>query len=181
MKKMNHCESFVPLRKLGIRTLRFLRIGVLSLFVTFLANFASAKAISAPDSSQNRVQAEQQKRVIKGKVFDDTNVPVPGASVLVKGTTVGTITNSEGQYALDVPATAKTLVFSFVGMTTQEVVLDTRNEIDVVLKNETFGVDEVVVTALGIKRDKKTLTYASQQVSGEEMMKSKRCQLYECS
>ncbi len=173
MKKMNNCESFVPLRQHGIRTLKFLRISILLLFVTFSANLVSAKAAKVTVSNQDQVQAEQQKRTIKGKVTDENGEAVPGVSVLVKGTTVGTITNVDGQYTIEVPANAQTLVFSFVGMTTKEEPLSARSEINVTLKSESIGVDEVVVTALGIQRDKKTLTYSSQQVSGEEMLKSK--------
>ena len=169
MKKMNNCESFVPLRQLGNRTLKFLTISILLFFVTFSGNLA----LAADSSSTNQVQAEQQKKAIKGKVIDETGEAIPGVSVLVKGTTVGTITNIDGQYSVEVPAGAQTLVFSFVGMTTKEEVVGTSSEINVTLKSESIGVDEVVVTALGIQRDKKTLTYSSQQVSGEEMLKAK--------
>lgn len=173
MKKMNNCESFVPLRQYGIRTLKLLKISILLLFVTFSGNIASAKVAKSVGANLNSVQAEQQKRTVKGKVTDENGEAIPGVSVLVKGTTVGTITNVDGQYSIEVPAGAKTLAFSFVGMTTKEEVLDARSEINVSLKSESIGVDEVVVTALGIQRDKKTLTYSSQQVSGEEMMKAK--------
>jgi len=169
MKKMNNCESFVPLRQLGNRTLKFLTISILLFFVTFSGNLA----LASDSSNTNPVQAEQQKKAIKGKVIDETGEAIPGVSVLVKGTTVGTITNIDGQYSLEVPAGAQTLVFSFVGMTTKEEVVGNSSEINVTLKSESIGVDEVVVTALGIQRDKKTLTYSSQQVSGEEMLKAK--------
>jgi TonB-linked SusC/RagA family outer membrane protein len=173
MKKMNNCESLVPLKQHGIRTLKFLRISVLLLFVTFSANLASAKAAKSTVSNLNQVQVEQQKRSIKGKVTDESGEAIPGVSVLAKGTTVGTITNIDGEYSLEIPASAKTLVFSFVGMTSKEEQLGTSNEINVSMKSETIGVDEVVVTALGIQREKKTLTYASQQVSGAEMLKAR--------
>jgi len=173
MKKMNNCESFVPLRQYGIRTLKLLKISILLLFVTFSGNIASAKVAKSVGANLNSVQAEQQKRTVKGKVTDENGEAIPGVSVLVKGTTVGTITNFDGQYSLEVPAGNNTLVFSFVGMTTKEELLDSRSEINVSLKSESIGVDEVVVTALGIQRDKKTLTYSSQQVSGDEMLKAK--------
>ncbi len=172
MKKMNNCESFVPLKPFGIRTLRFLRVSVLLLAVSLMANYASAKTEKGSFSNLNQAQAEQ-KKTLKGKVTDEAGEAIPGVSVLVKGTTVGTITNIDGQYIIEVPAGGKTVVFSFVGMTSQEIVLDGRPEVNIVMKSETIGVDEVVVTALGIQRDKKTLTYSSQQVSGEEMLKAK--------
>lgn len=173
MKKKNNCESFVPLKTHGIQTSRLLKISILLLFIAFSANFASAKVANSANANLNSLQTEQQKKTVKGKVTDENGEIIPGVSVLVKGTTVGTITNFDGQYSLEIPAGNNTLVFSFVGMTTKEELLDARSEINVSLKSESIGVDEVVVTALGIQRDKKTLTYSSQQVSGDEMLKAK--------
>jgi len=173
MKKMNNCESFVPLNKNGVGAFKFLRISVLLLALSFIANYASAKVEKGTLSNSNQVQAEQQKKTLKGKVTDETGEPIPGVSVLVKGTNIGTITNIDGVYSIDVPVGAKSVVYSFVGMKTQEIALDDRAEINVSLISETIGVDEVVVTALGIQREKKTLTYASQQVSGAEMLKAR--------
>ncbi len=173
MKKKNNYESFVPLKTHGIQTSKLLRISTLLLFLAFSANFASAKVIKGANANLNLEQAEQQKKTVKGTVTDENGEAIPGVSVLVKGTTVGTITNFDGQYSLEVPVGSQTLVFSFVGMTTKEEPLNTRSEINVSMKSESIGVDEVVVTALGIQRDKKTLTYSSQQVSGDEMLKSK--------
>jgi len=173
MKKKNNYGSFVPLKTHGIQTSKLLRISTLLLLLAFSANFASAKVIKSANANLNLEQAEQQKKTVKGTVTDENGEAIPGVSVLVKGTTVGTITNFDGQYSLEVPVGSQTLVFSFVGMTTKEEPLNTRSEINVSLKSESIGVDEVVVTALGIQRDKKTLTYSSQQVSGDEMLKSK--------
>jgi TonB-linked SusC/RagA family outer membrane protein len=173
MKKVNNCESFVPLKQYGIRTLKFLRISVLLLALSFFANYASAKTERGSNSNLNQVQAEQQKKTLKGKVTDETGEPIPGVSVLVKGTNVGTITNIDGAYSIEIPAGAKTIVYSFVGMTTQEISYTGSTELNVSLKSATIGVDEVVVTALGIQREKKTLTYSSQQVSGAEMLKAR--------
>ncbi len=173
MKKKNNCESFVPLRQFGIRTSKLLRISIFLLFIAFSANLASAKVANSDNANLNSVQAEQQKKTVKGKVTDENGEAIPGVSVLVKGTTVGTITNFDGVYSLDVPADARTLTFSFVGMKSQDTDIAGKTEINISLVSETIGVDEVVVTALGIQRDKKTLTYSSQQVSGDEMLKAK--------
>jgi len=111
-----------------------------------------------------------QQRTITGMVTSsDDGMALPGVSVSVKGTTLGTITNVEGKYSIDVPADAQALVFSFVGMKTKEVVLGTTTVIDVVMEPEVIGVDEVVVTALGISREKKSLGYAVQEVGGEDI------------
>ncbi|PID92783.1 MAG: TonB-dependent receptor [Bacteroidetes bacterium] len=112
------------------------------------------------------------QQTVTGTVTGDDGLGIPGVTVLQKGTTNGTTTDVEGFYSLDVPTDA-VLVFSFVGMTTVEEALNGRTTINVALAESRIGLDEVVVTALGIQREKKTLTYASQQVDGEELMKAK--------
>lgn len=96
--------------------------------------------------------------------------PIPGVTIIIKGLSgVGTSTNIDGKYTLNVPAAGKVLVFSYVGFKSQEVTLDGKTSINVVLVAETKRLDEVVVTALGISREKKSLGYATQQVSGEDL------------
>lgn len=110
---------------------------------------------------------------VTGVVKDASGSSIPGVSVVQKGTTVGTTTDLDGKYQIQVNSSSAVLQYSFVGMLTKEEQVSGRNVIDVVLESSNIGLDEVVVTALGIQRDKKTLTYASQQVSGEELMKAK--------
>ncbi|HKJ80356.1 MAG TPA: TonB-dependent receptor plug domain-containing protein, partial [Prolixibacteraceae bacterium] len=93
--------------------------------------------------------------------------PIPGVSVSIKGTTIGTISNFDGEYQLQVPQDAQTIVFSFVGMKTIETPI-TGTVINVEMNPNVIGVDEVVVTALGIPKDKKALGYASTSVGGQE-------------
>ncbi|NQU32048.1 MAG: TonB-dependent receptor plug domain-containing protein, partial [Bacteroidetes bacterium] len=112
------------------------------------------------------------QQTVTGTVTGDDGLTLPGVTVVQKGTSNGTITNVNGGYSLSVPSDA-VIVFSFVGMETTEEAVDGRSTIDVTLATSAIGLDEVVVTALGIRRDKKSLTYASQQVSGEELMKAK--------
>jgi TonB-linked SusC/RagA family outer membrane protein len=169
MKKFNNCESFVPLAGCRVWTLKLLKISILLLFVTFSGNQVLAGQVTGTNSTQ----AEQQKKSVKGKVTDESGESIPGVSVLVKGTNAGTITDIDGRYVLEVPAGGNTLAFSFVGMKAMEVAIEDKAEINVSMVSETIGVDEVVVTALGIQRDKKTLTYSSQQVTGDEMLKAK--------
>ncbi|MDA3892369.1 MAG: SusC/RagA family TonB-linked outer membrane protein [Salinivirgaceae bacterium] len=112
-----------------------------------------------------------QQRTITGRVTSsEDGSSLPGVSVSVKGTTTGTITNVDGDYSLAVSADVQTLVYSFVGMLTKEVVLGSTDKIDVVMEPEVIGVDEVVVTAFGISRDKKTITYQTEKVSGEDLL-----------
>jgi hypothetical protein len=102
------------------------------------------------------VQA-QTVRITGTVTSSEDGMPIPGVSVVVKGTTTGGITNVDGKYELNVAASAQTLVFSFVGMKTQEVAIGGRAVIDIVLQSESLQVDEVVVTALGISRTKKII------------------------
>ncbi len=110
-----------------------------------------------------------QTRVLTGTVSSsEDGLPIPGVSVSVKGTTTGTISNMDGVYSITVPESAKMLVFSFVGMVTQEIPITSSAKIDVVLTANVIGVDEVVVTAMGIKRDKKALGYSVSEFKGED-------------
>jgi TonB-linked SusC/RagA family outer membrane protein len=110
-----------------------------------------------------------QARVITGTVTSavEGEGPIPGVSVVVKGTTVGTITDVNGNYSVSVPEGATTLVFSYIGMKSQEVEIGGRTVINGVLESALIGLEEVVVTALGISREKKSLGYATQQVGGD--------------
>ncbi len=110
---------------------------------------------------------------ISGTVTNtDDGSPVPGVSVVVKGTKTGTATSIDGQYSLTAPSDA-TLIFSSVGMKTIEEPVNGRTSINASLEQEVVGLDEVVVTALGIRRSEKTLGYAATTVSGGEIEKSR--------
>lgn len=102
----------------------------------------------------------------------EDGLPVPGASVLVKGTTIGTSTDLDGKYSINVPEDATTLVFRFIGFKTQEVAVAGRTVINVVLESEMLALDEIVVTALGIKKEKKALGYAVQEISDEDIART---------
>lgn len=94
---------------------------------------------------------------------------IPGATVLVKGTTVGLTTDMSGKYAIKVPAQGKVLQFSFVGMKTQDVTIGSQTVINVVLTPDVMNIEGVVVTALGISREKKSLGYAVEEVGADEL------------
>lgn len=115
---------------------------------------------------------EAQNVKITGTVTSsDDGSPLPGVSVLVKGTTIGVATNINGKYEISVPSSATTLEFSSIGYSTQAVEIAGRSIIDVVLASASEQIEEVVVTALGISREKKSLGYAVQDVKGEELAK----------
>lgn len=117
--------------------------------------------------------SELKLRKIDGKVVDEYGNPLPGASVFVAGSNFGVITDQEGKYLLDVPQDAILLTFSFVGMKSREENLTGKTTIDVTLFSENYGVDEVVISALGIKRAEKTLTYSTQTIREEDISGNK--------
>lgn len=109
-----------------------------------------------------------QERTITGKVTDAADgSSLPGVNVLVVGTTTGTITNMDGDYSITVPSDNASLQFSFTGYTPQTISATGRNVIDVSLVISDVTLDDVVVTALGLSREKKALGYAITQVDGE--------------
>ena len=112
------------------------------------------------------------QKTITGKVTDaNDGSTLPGVNVVVKGTTTGTVTDMNGGYTLKAPTSALTLVFSFVGYENLEVAINGQSTIDVILKPSAEQLKEVVVTALGIRRDQKALGYAVAQVSSKELTK----------
>ncbi len=112
---------------------------------------------------------------VTGKVTDANGDGIPGANVMVKGIAgKGTITNLNGEYSLKVPKGATTLIYSFVGLETQEVVIGGKSVINVTLKADAEKIDEVVVTALGISKKSKALGYAVETVDDTQLQKSAR-------
>ena len=114
-------------------------------------------------------QAFAQQTITGTVTSADDGSTMPGVSVVAKGTVVGVTTDLSGQYSIDAPAGSNTLVFSFVGMKTQELAIGSSNTIDVVMQVDALGIDEVVVTAYGISREKKSLGYATQEINGDDV------------
>jgi len=109
-----------------------------------------------------------QTKSITGNVFSaDDGQPVIGATVMVKGTTLGTITDVDGKFKLNVPGSARNLVISYVGMKTVEI--EAKNGMSIKLEADARQMDEVVVTAMGIKRSQRSLGYAATSVSGNDI------------
>jgi len=109
------------------------------------------------------------QKTITGKATDATGTPMANVSVIAKGTTIGTTTKEDGTYSLTVPANAKSLIFSSIDMATLEVAIGSNTVVNALLKIEDKVISEVVVTAFGIKKDKKTLGYGVSQLSGTEL------------
>lgn len=95
---------------------------------------------------------QPQRKEVSGLIMDSRNQPLPGVAVVVKGTTIGTVTDNSGRFRLEVPVDAASLEISFVGMKKQEVAIDGRASYDVILEEETFGVDEVIVVGYGTQK-----------------------------
>lgn len=106
-----------------------------------------------------------QESEITGTVTDNNNLPLPGVNVVIKNTSTGTQTDFDGNYSITAQQ-GDILVFSYVGLKTTEYTVSNNTTIDVVLEADSSELDEVVITALGIKREKKSLGYATQEVDG---------------
>jgi TonB-linked SusC/RagA family outer membrane protein len=113
------------------------------------------------------LQPVPQQKVVTGKITDNRGGPVPGANVSLKGTLTGTIADGQGKYSITVPDLNSTLVFSFIGYTSQEIAVSGRSTVDVILTEETTVLNEVVVTALGIKKEAKKLGYSTATVNSD--------------
>ena len=113
-----------------------------------------------------------QEKTVSGTINDPSGIPLPGANIVVKGTSNGTQTDFDGNYSITVN-TGDIIIYSYVGLKPQEVTVGTSDVINVTLEEDTSALDEVVITALGIKRDKKSLGYATQEVDGDAVSKVK--------
>lgn len=114
-----------------------------------------------------------QDRTITGTVKDNEGIPLIGASILVKSAnidrTIGTITNIDGEFTLSIPTGADSLLFSYIGYQDKTFQITNQSVFDVTLAESTTMLDDVVVTALGIKKEKKALGYSFEEVSGDEL------------
>lgn len=115
--------------------------------------------------------ATAQTKKVTGQVISaEDNQPVIGAAIVVKGTTIGTITDFDGKFSLDVPNDAKSVMVSYVGLKGREIPITA--VMNIKLESDSHALDEVVVTAMGISREKKSLGYAIQEVGSEELTKA---------
>jgi len=150
-------------------------LGAMSLVLTIpLSGVLDATLKAAGTNGQASLQEVQHGKtiVVKGKVVDKGGEAVIGANILVKGTSTGAVTDLDGNYTLSVSPNA-TLVFSYIGMKSQTVAVNNRKQIDVTLEDEAKAIDAVVVTALGIKRSEKALSYNVQKVDNSALTKVK--------
>ncbi|MDF1695625.1 MAG: TonB-dependent receptor plug domain-containing protein, partial [Saprospiraceae bacterium] len=118
------------------------------------------------------VALTQAQRTVTGVVSDASGESLIGANVISKGSTLGTVTDVDGSFTLEVPDGATTLVISYTGFQTQEVDITGLSEVNVTLAEGQL-LDEVVVTALGIEKEAKTLGYGVDEIDSEELVKSR--------
>ena len=129
------------------------------------AQYASAAGTTAPNAL-----AQANENLVQGCVTDATGDPLIGVSVIVKGATgLGVVTDIYGNYKINVKDRNATLVFSYIGYTSQEVKIGGRTNVDVKMADESSVLKEVVVTAMGIKRKETSLTYSTQQVKASDL------------
>ena len=126
--------------------------GILTLFLAFVVQLTFA-----------------QEKTISGIVSDNSGLPLPGVNIVVKGTTNGTQSDFDGNYSIKASA-GSVLVFSYIGQKTQNITVGASNTINVVLLEDAAVLDEVVVTALGISRQKKSLTYQAEKVDNDRLI-----------
>ena len=144
------------------------------------ASPASQSQMSLSPNVTNRQFNERWKveKIITGQVTDQsTGEPLPGVNVLVKGSNTGTVTGVDGNYNINVPNEDDILVFSSIGYLTQEIAINGRSVIDVALAEDIQSLQEVVVTALGITREKAALPYAVEEIKGESLTQAREVNL----
>lgn len=129
-----------------------------------LAYLVADNVITVKVKAGNQVK-NQQKIKVTGKITDSKNEPLPGVSVLIKGTALSTQTDMDGNYSI-MAEVGQTLVFSYIGFKTEEKTVTANTLLNIILQEEASQLTEMVITALGIKREEKALGYAVQKVKG---------------
>ena len=164
-------QKVAPYKPKFIMMFRKALSGVMLLFIPFMGT-ATAAAVSKRHLSISKVEEVS----ISGTIKDAGGQPLPGVSITVKGSKRGISSNGDGKFNLKVQTT-DVLVFSLVGFKSQEITVGSKTIFEVVLQMETSNLDEVVVTAIGIKQQKRKLGYATQEVNTEVLDKAKTMNL----
>lgn len=131
--------------------------------------------INAP-SVEERIEPPHD---VSGKVTDEEGQPLAGVTVVLQGTSTGTVTNLAGEYSLSLPDENSVLLFSFIGYLTQEISVASRSTIDVAMAPDVLSLQEVLVTALGVEKESKKLGYAATSVNTEDMVKNRTTNVME--
>ncbi|TKG89862.1 SusC/RagA family TonB-linked outer membrane protein [Puteibacter caeruleilacunae] len=128
------------------------------------------KVIISRKKYKSEVKQDNESKPLKGKIVDKDGNGVPGINVVVKGTTIGVVTDLDGNYNIKVPTDAQIIVFSFIGMKTQEVIYKGQEKIDVTMLEDAQGLDEVVVTAFGTAQKKESVVGSIQSIRPDDLV-----------
>ena len=140
------------------------------LFLSAVAFFYVGSIYAENDRASSETTVFQQSEKVAGTISDESG-PLIGASVSVKGTSKGSVTDRDGRFLLDVKR-GETIVVSFLGYATKEIVYNGESYLSIVLEEDTQKLEEVVVTALGIKRDAKALGYGMTTIAASDIVKT---------
>ncbi|WP_418603308.1 SusC/RagA family TonB-linked outer membrane protein [Hwangdonia sp.] len=168
MKKLKLCR-FLLLKK----PYKQLKTSYLLLVLVFATCNMYANINLLPALGDGVSENVFQEVIITGTITDKNGAPLPGANVLAKGTSVGVVSNFDGDYTIKVPDGVTALVVSFIGFAEQEINIDGRTEINITLLESAEGLNEVVVTALGIKRSKRSLAYSITKIDGDDFTENR--------
>ncbi len=148
---------------------------VLKHFLLIGLGIVTSMQVMAVSNSEGHIGEGTQGpgKTITGKVSDSSGAPLVGVTIVVEGTTQGVITDFEGNYTINVPSNESILTFSFVGYMTEKISVAGKTVINIVLTEDVMEMGEVVVTAMGIKRQKSSIGYSTTEVSGDDMVESR--------
>ncbi|MDO5968978.1 TonB-dependent receptor [Flavivirga aquimarina] len=166
MKKFKMLLSISNELKFDLRT----KLTIIILIVSLMQINANTYSLNSNNSFEIE-KGYSQQNIVNGKVTDAYGVPLPGASVQVKGTTVGAATDFDGNYSITIPDNGKTLVISYLGFVTKEVIINDQSIINVSLSEDNNNLDEVVVVGYGVQR-KRDLVGAISQVKTDDLILS---------
>ena len=144
----------------------------LSIALAPTSAYAVGNPVGSPDASMPQAVQQNGNHKVTGRVVDPAGEPLIGATIMVEGTKEGTVTDIDGNFTINTTSKAK-LVISYVGYTAQTILVGDKTTIDVTLKEVANTMNEVVVTALGIKRAEKALSYNVQSVGSNELTRNK--------
>ena len=144
----------------------------LSIALAPTSAYAVGNPVGSPEASMPQAVQQNGNHKVTGRVVDSTGEPLIGATIMVEGTKEGAVTDIDGNFTINTTSKAK-LVISYVGYTTQTILVGDKTTIDVTLKEVANTMNEVVVTALGIKRAEKALSYNVQSVGSNELTRNK--------
>ncbi len=157
----------------GVRSSFFWMATSLFLFFIVTQTFTNASAFAKANNAGSVHESFQQEIQITGEILDaNTREALTGVTILIKGTNIGTVTDIDGRYRINVRDEEDILVFSFIGYQTQEISVGEQRNINVRLAPALTELDEVVVTGLGISRERRALGYSIGEVSSDELISS---------